>query len=355
VKNKSEKIKSLDILRFFAIILVMCSHYEVLPILKKVGWIGVDLFFVLSGFLVSGLLFKEYKTNGKIDSTLFLIRRGFKIYPTFWLVTFLYLQFYQYREIKYTKNQVFAELFFFQNFSPGLIGITWTIAIEEHFYFLLVIIVHWITKKKLIQRHKLLLFISSCILMGCLTLRTYLSFNFPFNLWTHFFPTYLRIDALFFGVILSWLYHFNPIQYEKFVRDKRFIVCIILCLGLLFPIIYKLGNPILNSIGLTALYISFGGLLSLLVVYREKKFWDRLYLSGFIYIGRFSYSIYLIHILVGPWIANTFRIYIYSNGSNFLYGLINILGNIFFGVLLSLTIEQFFLKLRERFFPKKFC
>lgn len=136
-----ERQPRLDILRFIAIILVMLRHYNIYPLLKKMGWIGVDLFFVLSGFLVSGLLFQEFKKAGKINGMLFFIRRGFKIYPTFWFVLILYIFYFNYKGISYSFNQIMAELFFVQNFIPGIIGITWTLAIEEHFYFLLIILV----------------------------------------------------------------------------------------------------------------------------------------------------------------------------------------------------------------------
>ena len=52
----------------------------------QVGWIGVDLFFGLSGFLVSGLLFTEYRRHGRVEAGRFLVRRGFKIYPAFWML-----------------------------------------------------------------------------------------------------------------------------------------------------------------------------------------------------------------------------------------------------------------------------
>lgn len=78
----------LDLLRLVAILLVLGRHllpgYEnntFLSIWRTGGWVGVDLFFVLSGFLVSGLLFEEYKKRGSLDLKRFLIRRGFKIYP----------------------------------------------------------------------------------------------------------------------------------------------------------------------------------------------------------------------------------------------------------------------------------
>src|SRR5438876_11772345 len=78
----------LDVLRGVAIILVLLCHYsQALGLgsaLLDVGGCGVDLFFVLSGFLISGLLFSEFEKTGKINVKLFLIRRAFKIYPPFY-------------------------------------------------------------------------------------------------------------------------------------------------------------------------------------------------------------------------------------------------------------------------------
>jgi len=81
----------LDLLRLLAVSLVMFRHLPgdvgrtaELAILFRGGWIGVDLFFVLSGFLISGLLFREHQKTGRLDVVHFLIRRGFKIYPVFW-------------------------------------------------------------------------------------------------------------------------------------------------------------------------------------------------------------------------------------------------------------------------------
>lgn len=56
----------LDILRAIAVILVLLRHSDLFVVWTRSGWIGVDCFFVLSGFLISGLLFNEYKARGQI-------------------------------------------------------------------------------------------------------------------------------------------------------------------------------------------------------------------------------------------------------------------------------------------------
>src|SRR5215471_3658603 len=78
--------QSLDALRCIAVLLVLGLHLPYYRVWGTLGWIGVDLFFVLSGFLISGLLFQEYKKTGSINFKRFLIRRGLKIYPSFYLL-----------------------------------------------------------------------------------------------------------------------------------------------------------------------------------------------------------------------------------------------------------------------------
>src|SRR5208282_5492945 len=81
--------KRLDILRCIAVIIVIFHHSGESTFFARVGWAGVDLFFVLSGFLISGLLFSEYKRRRSINFKRFFIRRGLKIYPAFYVFLLL--------------------------------------------------------------------------------------------------------------------------------------------------------------------------------------------------------------------------------------------------------------------------
>ena len=96
------RLKSLDILRGVAILLVFVNHLEprISPAIaqlhglagfvfwhvKGFGWTGVDFFFVISGFLISGLLFDELDKTGRINWGRFWLRRGFKIWPSYFLL-----------------------------------------------------------------------------------------------------------------------------------------------------------------------------------------------------------------------------------------------------------------------------
>jgi peptidoglycan/LPS O-acetylase OafA/YrhL len=119
--------EKLDILRCVAVLLVMLCHSGprsdgLFPIFGKIGWTGVDLFFVLSGFLISGLLFVEWRRDGRIQVGRFLIRRGFKIYPSFYVflvVAGLAAHFFA-RNMTSTVVEYLHEIFFVQNYFSGV-------------------------------------------------------------------------------------------------------------------------------------------------------------------------------------------------------------------------------------------
>jgi len=130
------RLRELDFLRGIAIILVLIRHSSITQFLVNIGWIGVDLFFVLSGFLVSGLLFKEYKVYGELNIKRFLIRRGFKIYPLFYVAAIPYILI-KISESTFSLPLLLGDLFFLQNYVSNwgyLYAAGWSLAVEEHFY-----------------------------------------------------------------------------------------------------------------------------------------------------------------------------------------------------------------------------
>jgi peptidoglycan/LPS O-acetylase OafA/YrhL len=98
--------------------------------------VGVDLFFVLSGFLISGLLFREYIERGKIDLKRFWIRRSLKIYPPFYALL-LATAIYSLVKFHHVTSAILGDVFFVQNYLPHVWDHGWTLAVEEHFYLVL--------------------------------------------------------------------------------------------------------------------------------------------------------------------------------------------------------------------------
>lgn len=144
------RLKQLDLFRAIALFFVLAHHYALpvpdLPLglnhaidaFFARGWISVDCFFVISGFLIAGLLFSEFKSSRDIDIKRFFIRRGFKIYPAFYV--FLFCTFIVEWLIRQPSARsvlfraFFSEFFFVQNYGPGLWVHTWSLGLEEQFY-----------------------------------------------------------------------------------------------------------------------------------------------------------------------------------------------------------------------------
>src|SRR5580692_5006904 len=128
------RLVGLDLLRFIVATIVLSAHasgfgnagkifYEtpgllgkILALMPSAGWEAVDVFFVLSGFLVSGLLFKEAGEHGTISIRRFLIRRGFKIYPAFWAMLASTVAWTLLHHELIPWQAYFSELFYFQNY-----------------------------------------------------------------------------------------------------------------------------------------------------------------------------------------------------------------------------------------------
>ena len=147
--GKQQRFYGLDHLRALAIVLVFAYHYCIinngdpswLNSLSQFGWTGVDLFFVLSGFLIASLLFQEIKESGSFSYRNFFIKRCFRILPSYWLVVTIYFCFPAFHE-REALPPLWKFLSFTQNFAldlrtGGTFSHAWSLCVEEHFYFLL--------------------------------------------------------------------------------------------------------------------------------------------------------------------------------------------------------------------------
>src|ERR671924_64261 len=123
----ARRLGSIDVLRAVAVLLVVGHHMKLpdsgptvlrsaLAMWQRGGWVGVDLFFVLSGFLVSGLLFREYLRHGTVHVGRFLARRGLKIYPAFYCFLLASLAALVCRKGWPPARRVVGELLFVQNY-----------------------------------------------------------------------------------------------------------------------------------------------------------------------------------------------------------------------------------------------
>jgi peptidoglycan/LPS O-acetylase OafA/YrhL len=363
-RSVSEKrLPQLDILRGIAILLVLGRHFPSFPIpaggdfplsvlneWTRFGWIGVDLFFVLSGFLVSGLLFDEYKKRGRLRLTRFFVRRGFKIYPAFYFLLLVTAAFYHHRGIE--TRRLLTEALFVQNYFMGISNIwnhTWSLAIEEHFYLTLGLVLFFLARQKGSDPFRIvvpLFFVFGC---GSLFLRL-ASYRAGVPCDKIFMQSHMRMDALFFGVLLSYFHHFGGGRLQSWVQKNRVLVAIagVLCALPAFFIVLE-NDFFMNTFGLTLLYIGSGCLLTLFLYADPDKLSFRDPLSKILsFIGVYSYSIYLWHaptrVIGFSYLKHTLGYFPGPWAGLLIY----IAGSLIVGVLTAKMVEMPFLKLRDR-------
>lgn len=382
---QKNRIKQLDILRGIAIFLVLLFHKHPTG-LTRMGWVGVDLFFVLSGFLVSGLLFSEYQKHEKINLGRFFLRRGLKIYPSFYiflLLTIMLNKTWGHEEAH--PIQIASEAFFVQNYGEPIFIHTWTLAVEEHFYILLGICVLALCKyaKNTSDTFKSIPKLCLLIAISALFIRLILAYYQPYDplqqlhdqqldiigsVWQksylhkwsqiHLYATHIRLDSLMFGVFIAYLYYFKSRQLSIFMRNNLWIVFIVSCL-LISPCIFLKGdNPFVYTFGFSMLYLGFGGLLLFSLSWDKTlpKLVKKVAMpvgTLLAFVGYNSYTIYLWHM---PILSKSDGLIhrIYPNGLHYLIESLIYLGvSIGVGVLTAKLIEQPILKLRNRFIPSK--
>ncbi len=319
------------------------------------GMHGVDIFFVLSGFLVSGLFFQELKRTGTVSIGRFLIRRGFKIYPAFWtlIAVTVLIQFVQVGHTDLKK--LLAELFFVQNYVIGLWQHTWTLAVEEHFYFLLALMFFFLKRSagrsgawnlKIVPR------VVDVVILLCFAAK---SVTWFFGLsrtdlrWL-VCSTHFRIDALFFGV---WLAH---LWYNRW--DDRFKAKVLslrwLWIALGLVLISTLSERLLNReiwyvFGYNILYLGSGFLLLAALSLNSTSTAPLKWLG---WLGKHSYSVYLWHMPLLDWIKPLFP-RTADEGKFLVSELIYVATAWVFGIIMARIIEIPTLRLRDKLFPAK--
>jgi peptidoglycan/LPS O-acetylase OafA/YrhL len=361
-----ERSRSIDALRAVALFLV-CFGRHLTPcpknpssyvqtlihdftmVLRQGGWVGVDLFFVLSGFLVAGLLFREHQKFGSISAKRFLVRRGFKIYPAFWLLITATVAFKYVQQHYFPTKAAVSELTFVQNYGPYLWSHTWSLAVEEHFYFLLLVFLLALSHHKSTQnKFASIPYFFLALAVLSLSARILTAHALPYGPKTHLFPSHLRMDSLFFGVLISYFYHFYPDLFLRFARRFKVPLASVGVLLLSPAFIFPLQSPFIYTWGLTLFYIGSGCLLVASVATNVPK---NKFTASAAYIGSHSYSIYLWHLAVAFWIIPRVASCIGGHWSWPLYAASYFVLSLGVGVAMALLIEFPTLKMRDRFFP----
>ncbi len=370
MKENTNKIyfEHLDIIRFIAAFMIVILHsyeawtgwygevgllsngtYEELTyngsfinqFLKNFG-LGVDIFFLLSGFLITYILLEEKKRFNKIHIGFFMIRRTFRIWPLYFFL--VALSPFLVNWVDSQPPNYIANIFFVGNFEI-ISSETWTypfshfwsICIEEHFYLIWPFIIAFIPKRKL---------------LGVFTIIIALSIGFRLYAFGHigwfglFAHTLSRIDVLVIGAIGAYFYSEKPFTFQL-SKIVRYTLLIILISSLTLEPVVEWNTSFLAGFK-KFFYIGIIAIL-LLDFNFNPSFKHRLKPGSIIhYFGKISYGIYmysniliLIVIKKVMWIYEIDNIYIF-------FGL-NIGLSILLPIISYELFEKHFLKLNKKF------
>jgi peptidoglycan/LPS O-acetylase OafA/YrhL len=349
IRKMQNRNSALDFLRFCAIILVMFRHLDitgngvfekVAGVLSTGGWVGVDLFFVLSGFLVSGLIFREYGNSGNFKVGRFLIRRGLKIYPAFYfflLLTWGMTYWFHYASHESNLKYLY-EATFICNYTK-LVPIhvwLWSICVEEHFYLLLCILMFFLIKYRRVSV-KSFLFIYGVFFLVGVGLRAYNVLHYgSVDFFRDFARSHLRFDGLFFGVLLCYVY-----RQKVAVNWKSTVLTVLAIAGASLAFIFSFDDSRYirfdTVVVLATNPICFGYLMMRILTVDAK--WMR----PFAFVGKHSYPIYLFHGFVNHLSEQHF--------SGWKYYVVYFVGAVVVGIVVSKIIEYPILALRDRYVP----
>jgi peptidoglycan/LPS O-acetylase OafA/YrhL len=264
------------------------GHYAMIFI-KNLG-IGVDLFFVLSGFLITYLLLEEKRKFGKISFGNFFLRRTFRIWPVFYLLIALSPFLVSWLDSTPTPNYLMNALFLgnFDSINTGMWVFPfphfWSICIEEHFYIFWPFIVAFIPLKRLPV-------VMGLIVLLSIGFRVYASLyldNVGFQLYLN---TLSRVDVLIFGAALGYYYSKKPFTFSLPVW-LRYTLFFALIFFMTITPIYLMDNLFLVMF---KKYLYVGIIIVLLLDFQfNPKPSFRLFANPiFTYLGKCSYGIYM--------------------------------------------------------------
>ena len=347
ISMKPLYFKQLDTLRFVAFFLVFWQHIwpsvnitfldnEMLKAITKTGGIGVQVFFVLSGFLITFLLLKEHETTQKINIKHFYLRRALRIWPLYYLVLiFGIFVLPNVSDIFGFCGNHLLSLSFLNNldlhrecFNTPNIEIAWSVAIEEQYYLV------WPIVFSAFVRHKrVLFFICASVFVGS---SSFIEANtFPLN----YYHTYANLNYLMAGCMGALVFNKHQNKISNYtIMKKQFLP-----LAIFLLIVIHYYSPFCDSFIQPFLYLYIIILLSCRS--SDKKSW----LST---LGKYTYGMYMYH----PIFIMSFR-YLFETLSieyqdniyiNLFLSLLALIGTIVFSIISYEFMEVWFLKYKNK-------
>ena len=332
-----------DIFRGIAILMVVLFHWEhTLPF----GQVGVDLFFVISGLLVGGLLTKQLQQDMPINFFRFVLQRGFKIWPSYYtfilfgnvLAIVLYAGWADSEIIPLSDLKRY--LFFYKNYIGSPYHWTfdniWSLCVEEHFYVILPLGLIIFQRFRL-QLKTLFICVGSVIILGIVS--KFITFYYFHK--NPYFHTNDRIDALAWGFLLNLLIVYYPNLIKK-LNANRLLFWVSAALFLVFILLENPDGKGAFDLLYTRIFmpIIFFAAIAGIYSYEIKG------LKSIRFISYYSYNWYLWHLMAVKLISHYFA-------TGYVGLLLYLPASFAAAMFFTIFVEEPFLALRGRLFRKR--
>lgn len=314
-KTARRHFHTFDALRFFAFLKVFLLHVPIVAFpwfvyIKAGGGIGVQFFFVLSGFLITYIICEEKKQKGQLNLKNFFIRRILRIWPLYYLMVLVaYATPWLLQHIGLSsspegyKPELWMSLLFLENYKMMIthqhanvspLSVMWSLCIEEHFYIVWGLLLYYLPVRHLPK------IILACIVGAIVCRYVYVVNDIPTS------DLFTNIDLFAYGAVPAWLLVTYPGKTERYINAIPYVI------QWLFPAVLIVTILVCSQYKTDAAYITItsllGALFSILIILilpenSRLKIKDR---NVFSRAGVYTYGLYLYHTLVINFLKQVF-------------------------------------------------
>jgi peptidoglycan/LPS O-acetylase OafA/YrhL len=342
----------LDVVRGVAIVLALGWHFSPNPSGNRVldalqypghqfGWAGVDLFFVLSGFLMGQLVLKERMRTGEFDGRRFTARRLLRLWP----VLYVFLAVHAVLGDEPVSSYLWQNALHVQNYAGTSLAHLWSLAVEEHFYLLLAVLFPLFARRRASVR--LLVGVLVAVLVGSLALRCIAVASGVGEVQLQW-RTHFRMDALAAGVLLAVVRVHAPAAFDRLLRWRWLWAAATAAGVYVLAHLGKIG-ALGATLGYTVAWLTGAAFLLLLhgAAWVPRAGWLTRPVAA---LGRYSYGIYIWHVFAAElalgWLPG-----LDYRSSGPVAQLVKFGAAILVGVVATRVLERPVLRLRDRLVP----
>src|SRR5947209_8690591 len=301
-----ERQPGLDLLRALAIIVVIIYHaalfgFKLPGRVDRFGWIGVDLFFVLSGYLIGGQLLAPLARGQRIKLGRFFTRRALRIMPAYFAVLAVYFLLPSWREYSEMSQPLWKFLLSVQNIAlhgGTAFSHAWSLAVEDQFYLALPFLLLFVN-----GRPRAAVILPCLIFLSGILLRTFLALQHPgeiagvsfrdYQAWIYY-PTWTRLDPLVCGVVLAAVEKFRPQCWTRLTNSAIWLW--LPALGLIVYALWLGEGDYLEVASVIWQFplLALGFSVLLMCAVSPRSFLSRIRIPGAGFIASIAYSAYLV-------------------------------------------------------------